>query len=75
MDNKINIKSLTSAAVGLLLVSSLYAEDVTLNIQEVASFTLQKHRVDFNAQTDKSKTDLAQEYANLSKIYDTYCFV
>lgn len=48
-----------------------FGENTTqLNLQEVASFALQKHRVDFNAQTDKSKQDIVNEYLQVVKISD-----
>jgi hypothetical protein len=37
---------------------------------ELYSFTVQKYRVDFNAQTDKSKNDIMQDYLQTIKLSD-----
>ena len=61
-----NLKK-TILTLSLIASSALCS---TIPSQELKSFALQKHRVDFNAQTDKSKQDIINDYANLSKIYD-----
>ncbi len=51
------------------LMLSLNAEQ-TINTNELNSFTVQKYRVDFNAQTDKSKNDIMQDYLQTIKLSD-----
>ena len=58
-----NLKQLSILATTLLLSSSLYGEEKKLDLGEVQSYALQKYRVDFTAQTEKSKQDIANEYA------------
>jgi parvulin-like peptidyl-prolyl isomerase len=54
--------------IGTLMLS-LNAEQ-TINTNELYSFTVQKYRVDFNAQTDKSKNDIMQDYLQTIKLSD-----
>lgn len=61
-------KNLSLLAVPLLLSSNLLAEDITVNQAEVLSYSAQKYRVDFDAQTDKSKADIIQEYSQSAKL-------
>lgn len=63
-----NLKPFSLLASTLLLVSTLSAEDVKINLAEVQSYAIQKYRVDFNAQTDKSKQDILNEYIQASNI-------
>ncbi|MDX9743287.1 MAG: peptidylprolyl isomerase [Arcobacteraceae bacterium] len=65
---KKNFSNLSLLAASLLLTSNLLAEDITVNQAEVASYAIQKHRVDFNAQTDKSKADIIKEYSQSAKL-------
>lgn len=53
-----------------LVTSALYAEDIKVSVQELVSYTAQKYRLDLNAQTDKSKQDLVNEYAQTVKLSD-----
>lgn len=62
------IKKLSLVAASFLLASNLIANDMQVNIQEVASYAFQKYRVDFNAQTDKSKQDIVNEYAQTMQL-------
>lgn len=64
--NKVQILCLA----GLLSVS-VYAEDIKVNEAELISYAAQKHRVDFKAQTDKSKNDIANEFVQNAKLGDT----
>lgn len=61
------ISALLGAA---LLMSTMYADDIQLNEAELISYAAQKHRVDFRAQTDKSKSDIANEYVQNAKLSD-----
>jgi len=61
-------KNFSLLAASLLLSSNLLAEDITVNQAEVISYSAQKHRVDFNAQTDKSKADIIKEYSQSAKL-------
>ena len=63
-----NIKKLSFLTSTLLLASSLNAEDIKINLGEVQSYAIQKYRVDFNAQTDKSKQDILNEYIQATNI-------
>jgi parvulin-like peptidyl-prolyl isomerase len=55
--------------ISISLMLSLNAEE-TINSNELYSFTVQKYRVDFNAQTDKSKSDIMQDYLQTVKLSD-----
>jgi parvulin-like peptidyl-prolyl isomerase len=55
--------------ISISLMLSLNAEE-TINSNELYSFTVQKYRVDFNAQTDKSKSDIMQDYLQTIKLSD-----
>jgi len=61
-------KNLSLLVASLLLTSNLLADDITVNQAEVISYSAQKHRVDFNAQTDKSKADIIKEYSQSAKL-------
>jgi len=63
-----SFKNFSLLAASLLLSSNLLAEDITVNQAEVISYSAQKHRVDFNAQTDKSKADIIKEYSQSAKL-------
>jgi parvulin-like peptidyl-prolyl isomerase len=71
MTKTIKFKNLSVLSATLLFTSNLLAQDITLNQAEVLSYSAQKHRVDFNAQTDKSKADIIKEYSQTSKLADT----
>jgi hypothetical protein len=67
--SKLNtLGKLSLLASSLLFTSNLLAENLTVNQVEVESYSLQKHRVNFQAQTDKSKQDIVNEYLQTSKI-------
>lgn len=55
---------------GMLALGTLYAEEITINQAELQAFAAQKFRVDFNAQTDKSKADIANEFLQNAKLGD-----
>ncbi|MFA6144985.1 MAG: peptidyl-prolyl cis-trans isomerase [Sulfurimonas sp.] len=61
-----------STALSIITVStlSLHANDIQLNEAELITYAAQKHRVDFRAQTDKSKSDIANEYVQNAKLGD-----
>jgi len=63
-----SFKNFSLLAASLLLSSNLLADDITVNQAEVASYAIQKRRVDFNAQTDKSKADIIKEYSQSAKL-------
>lgn len=63
-------KTFFSLSVFAALALSAHAEDVTINQAELQAFAVQKYRVDFNAQTDKSKADIANEYVQNTKLGD-----
>ena len=65
--------SKTALALSLCatLSSSLFADDTTVSQAELQSFTAQKYHVDFNARTDKEKTDITNEYTKSVKLADT----
>ena len=63
-----NFKRLSLLTASLLLSSNLFGENLTVNQVEVESYALQKHRVNFQGQTDKSKQDIVNEYLQTSKI-------
>ena len=60
--------SLLAFGVSFLLNPSLFAQEPSL--LELQAYTAQRYHVDFNAQTDKSKTDIANEYSENSKLGD-----
>lgn len=62
--------NISKTIVTLSLIASVALCNVNQDNQELVSFTAQKHRVDFNAQTQKSKSDITAEYTKISKIYD-----
>lgn len=62
--------NISKTIVTLSLIASTALCNVNQATQELVSFAAQKHRVDFNAQTQKSKMDIINDYANISKIYD-----
>jgi parvulin-like peptidyl-prolyl isomerase len=64
------IKFLSAVLVASLSLSSAKADDIKLNEVELISYAAQKHRVDFRAQTDKSKSDIAAEYVQNAKLGD-----
>ena len=51
------------------MVLSLNAQE-TINGAKLQSFTAQKHRVDFNAQTQTSKNDILDDYVKTIKLSD-----
>lgn len=53
-----------------LLLSVVYAEDIKINEAELISYAAQKHRVDFQAQSDKSKSNIINTYLQNSKLGD-----
>jgi parvulin-like peptidyl-prolyl isomerase len=53
--------------VGIINLA-MYAEDIKVNEAELISYAVQKHRVDFKAQTDKSKSDIANEFVRNAKL-------
>ncbi|MDD2369505.1 MAG: peptidyl-prolyl cis-trans isomerase [Sulfuricurvum sp.] len=61
---------LISAALFLVVNSALFAEEVKLNEAELISYAAQKHHANFRAQTDKSKSDIANEYLQSAKLGD-----
>jgi hypothetical protein len=66
------MKSSTKKLLGLSLFAALslnaFAEDVSQ--AELQSFAAQKFHVDYNAQTDKSKADIANEFVQNAKLGD-----
>ncbi len=65
MSKKLLVFSLCTALCGLLL-----AEETTVPQAELQAFAAQKFRVDFNAQTDKSKADITSEFIQNAKLGD-----
>lgn len=63
---KLNHLSLLASI--LFLVSTLNADDTKVNLEEVKSYTIQKYKVNFNTQTDKSKQDISSEYLRVANI-------
>jgi parvulin-like peptidyl-prolyl isomerase len=51
------------------MMLSLNAQE-TINGAKLQSFTAQKHRVDFNAQTESSKNDIVNDYVKTIKLSD-----
>ncbi len=51
------------------MMLSLNAQE-TINGAKLQSFTAQKHRVDFNAQTESSKNDILDDYVKTIKLSD-----
>jgi parvulin-like peptidyl-prolyl isomerase len=61
-----------SAALSIITAAtlSLHAEDTKISEAELISYAAQKHHVNFKAQTDKSKSDIANEYVRNVKLGD-----
>ena len=68
---KLNTKNslFIKAVISIALASSLNAAQ-KINSNELYSFTAQKYRVDFNAQTEKSKNDIINDYLQTIKLSD-----
>lgn len=65
-----NIVKYSLFTASIVLGTTLLGDDFTLNQVEVEAYSLQKHRVNFQAQTDKSKQDIINEYLQTSKLAD-----
>lgn len=62
--------SLIASSIIMVSINLLGAEELKINLQEVVSYSAQKHRVDFQAQTEKSKSDILNEYSQAIKLAD-----
>lgn len=59
---------LAAITAASFFLSAVNAEDIKINEAELISYAAQKHRVDFRAQTDKSKQDIANEFVQNAKL-------
>jgi parvulin-like peptidyl-prolyl isomerase len=63
-------KYLSSFITATILLSTVHAEEIKPNEAELISYSAQKYRVDYNAQSDKTKSDIANEYIQNAKLGD-----
>ena len=66
----IKYRCFSAVIFAALFFNTANAEDMKVNEAELVSYAAQKYHVDYNAQTDKSKSDIANEYVQNSKLGD-----
>lgn len=61
---------LLSVLIGISVITQLVAKDISINKSEINAFAAQKFKVDFAAQTVKSKQDIVNEFVKNAKLGD-----